>query len=229
MPPPIDLAGRRFGALTALHRTRAQGGTAWVCACDCGRETTVPTSRLSSTADDNPRAIRACEACRSRACAVCGRPYLTPGSAATCGDPGCRRIYRRTVNALAAAATEMRAPGTNARRQRERLHRMRDENPDAYAQHLLAGREAQRRRRAELGDEHLARRREWQRSWYQRTRVERREKFRAWLNNMPADRRAQWDARIRDAQRSYRQRKALALLLRQADQLTARLRHQDGT
>ncbi|MCI8935066.1 MAG: hypothetical protein HFE80_11265 [Clostridiaceae bacterium] len=45
----LDLTGQRFGRLVALRPAENIGGrTAWLCRCDCGRETVVRTSRLRS-------------------------------------------------------------------------------------------------------------------------------------------------------------------------------------
>lgn len=43
----LDLTGQRFGRLTVLAPAENIGGcTAWLCRCDCGRETVVITKRL---------------------------------------------------------------------------------------------------------------------------------------------------------------------------------------
>lgn len=43
----LDLTGQRFGKLTVLSPADNIGErTAWLCRCDCGRETVVKTSRL---------------------------------------------------------------------------------------------------------------------------------------------------------------------------------------
>ena len=45
----LDLTGQRFGRLTVLRPAENVGTrTAWLCRCDCGRETVVLTSRLRS-------------------------------------------------------------------------------------------------------------------------------------------------------------------------------------
>ncbi len=45
----IDLTGQRYGKLTVLAPAENVGSrTAWLCRCDCGRETVVPTNRLRS-------------------------------------------------------------------------------------------------------------------------------------------------------------------------------------
>lgn len=45
----LDLAGQRFGRLTALAPAKNVGGrTAWLCRCDCGRERVVRTAQLRS-------------------------------------------------------------------------------------------------------------------------------------------------------------------------------------
>ena len=43
----LDLTGQRFGRLTVLAPAENIGGcTAWLCRCNCGRETVVITKRL---------------------------------------------------------------------------------------------------------------------------------------------------------------------------------------
>ena len=45
----LDLTGQRYGHLTVLSPAENIGSrTAWLCRCDCGRETVVRTSRLRS-------------------------------------------------------------------------------------------------------------------------------------------------------------------------------------
>lgn len=45
----LDLTGQRFGKLTVLGPAENIGRrTAWLCRCDCGRETIVKTYRLRS-------------------------------------------------------------------------------------------------------------------------------------------------------------------------------------
>ena len=45
-----DLTGQRFGKLTALHPGPGRYGRpySWICRCDCGNETNVYTSHLTS-------------------------------------------------------------------------------------------------------------------------------------------------------------------------------------
>ena len=43
----LDLFGQRFGKLTVIRPAENAGNrTAWLCRCDCGRETVVTTQRL---------------------------------------------------------------------------------------------------------------------------------------------------------------------------------------
>ncbi len=45
----LDLTGQRFGRLTVLHPVDNIGDrTAWLCRCDCGRETVAKTAHLRS-------------------------------------------------------------------------------------------------------------------------------------------------------------------------------------
>lgn len=49
MPAPKNIAGQRFGALTAVRPTdRRAPGVVWECACDCGATTHVQVSWLTS-------------------------------------------------------------------------------------------------------------------------------------------------------------------------------------
>jgi len=46
-PQKLDLTGQRYGKLTVLAPAENIGNrTAWLCRCDCGKETVVPTVRL---------------------------------------------------------------------------------------------------------------------------------------------------------------------------------------
>ncbi len=46
----VDLKGKRFGKLTAIHPTdrRDHGSVVWACRCDCGNETEVAANLLTS-------------------------------------------------------------------------------------------------------------------------------------------------------------------------------------
>lgn len=153
MPPPVELSGQRFGRLLVLGRApHMNGRTAWLCRCDCGQDTTVLTQRLCSARDDNPRAVRACETCRSRACQECGKLYLRPGSTATCGNPSCRLSHRQIVNAVHEALTEIDAPGAKTRRQRAYRAHIRAERPEVHAANLAADAARARAARARRSD-----------------------------------------------------------------------------
>lgn len=144
MPEARDLTGLRFGALVAKVRV----GGSWRCVCDCGELTNVPVGRLSCA--DGPKAIRACERCRSRSCVVCGELYLRAGSGKTCGSEFCRLEHRRAVNREAMAAAELRAPGLHGQRQREYLAKVR---ADPFAEEVRKAklRDYARKRRERLG------------------------------------------------------------------------------
>ncbi|MDP9316321.1 MAG: hypothetical protein M3R24_36630 [Chloroflexota bacterium] len=45
----LDVRGRRFGRLTALHPLGiSNGSVVWRCLCDCGQRPQVPTNHLTS-------------------------------------------------------------------------------------------------------------------------------------------------------------------------------------
>lgn len=48
MPPALDLAGRRFGRLSVLHRGAKDrsGAWTWTCLCDCGKRVSVRGATL---------------------------------------------------------------------------------------------------------------------------------------------------------------------------------------
>lgn len=48
----VDLVGRKFGRLSVIRRSDAKSkvGALWMCVCDCGKESTVPTLKLRSGA-----------------------------------------------------------------------------------------------------------------------------------------------------------------------------------
>lgn len=49
MPAALDLAGQRFGRLTALEAIFGHGGPrVWRCVCECGRETRARADRLKN-------------------------------------------------------------------------------------------------------------------------------------------------------------------------------------
>jgi hypothetical protein len=73
MPVGIDIAGRKFGKLTAIDRHgSSRNGVLWRCRCDCGNEMLARASGLRK--GDNVR----CASCRStdryeiRKCELCG-------------------------------------------------------------------------------------------------------------------------------------------------------------
>lgn len=212
MPAPVDLRGRRFGALTA--RVRVQGG-GWLCDCDCGRETVVPVQRLSSVKDTDPRAIRACEICRSRRCVVCGALYLKAGSAATCGAAECRAAHRRMVNAESQARAELLNPGIKAKRARAYWKSVMAD-PIKLALRRERDREyaAMRRRAKPMED-----RRADARLYYALHREQVQHYQARWKAEMSDEKRAAWREKNRQAGRAKRARQALARFMALGEKL----------
>lgn len=64
MPIPRDIAGQRFGRLTALSRLERKIGriSVWLCRCDCGTETEVAINNLTTN--------------HSKSCGCLSREYL---------------------------------------------------------------------------------------------------------------------------------------------------------
>lgn len=215
MPAPVDLAGKRYGHLVALKRTKWRDGkTAWTCRCDCGREEDVPLGRLSAR-DSDRRAIRACSACRSRACAICGTPYLMSGSTMTCGSESCRAIYRREKNAELEARAEMLSPGGRAERQRKYRARIMAD-PVSAAAVRERDREIARRHRLRMTDDDREARRLSMRSAYAENPGAWREYYRAWAESLSQEHKDRRAAAARKSVREYERRKALARMLRDA-------------
>ena len=222
MPAPLDLTGRRFGHLVALARERGSRPARWLCRCDCGAGTIAPLRRLSSAADGDRRAVRACEACRSRRCAVCGAPYLAAGSAATCGADACRLRNRRAVNQRAEKRAERRDPGRKARRMRAHVSAMKSD-PARRLVALERDRMRARLRRARLTPAQRQQGRAAARAYYERNRERVRVRFAAWLAGLSPERWARWDGRARGAGRAYRRRRAVARMMADASTLLERI------
>lgn len=95
MPALRDRTGERYGSLVVLHLA-APGRTTkhrlWTCRCDCGAIEQVLDLRLASK---QPRSmVRACTACRSRPCAICGAPVSPSSTSVTCSTD-CASEHRR--------------------------------------------------------------------------------------------------------------------------------------
>lgn len=219
MPAPLDLTGRRFGKLVAVKRVERSDrrGTWWLCRCDCGGEQVAPTNRLNIS-DEDPRALRACEACRSSRCAVCGAMFLKAGSGVTCGADACRREVARASSQRGTALEEERSPGIIAARQRARIAKLRSD-PIAWAAHLEADKVRARRARREMTPDERDARRARSRERYRANRDEMRDYFRRWIDAMSPEQRARWDLMAAEATRRYRSRRALAQMMRDAQRL----------
>ena len=88
----VELAGQRFGKLTVLRPAENVGGlTAWVCRCDCGRETVVPTKRLRDG---------------HRTSCGCDKPHF--------GEPPCE-VGRASLTYVEGTCVEMIRAGTKRR------------------------------------------------------------------------------------------------------------------
>ncbi|WP_395794395.1 hypothetical protein [Aquimonas sp.] len=228
MPGPVDLTGRRFGALVAQSRSKWRTGeSAWLCRCDCGSETVVPTRRLSSVSDDDKRAVRSCETCRSRECSICGALYLIAGSTATCGAEACRLEHRRAVNAAAAAAAALRDPTANAERGRRWRELVRRTDPARAAAWREAARLSAKASRGRRDENARAEIREAARERYAENRDQVRAYRERWLEAMTTKKRAAWNELLRAATRRHRQRRALADLMTSATSLVARMEAND--
>lgn len=214
MPPPRDLTGQRFGKLVALVRATGAGETRWVCRCDCGSpDDTVPISRLSCA--DGPKAIRACSACRSRRCAVCGALYLKSGSAATCGADACRLEYRRAANLEIAHRVEQQRPGIHRERARQWRAAI-QASPEKAAAWREYHREYKRAERERATETKRELRRAWERDYYRENRERVAQARARWIDEMPPDKRARFTELTRAASMRARRRKALAGLMADA-------------
>lgn len=108
MAQPLDLTGRRFGALLVIARAAPVqfGGPsrAWLCRCDCGREEVYPQDRFPHRESIAARhAVWACSECRQPACVICGnRCKWSPrgGYVRTCST-ACRLARQREIGRVA--------------------------------------------------------------------------------------------------------------------------------
>lgn len=48
MPAPLDLTGKRFGRLFVIQADTSKKLRSWMCKCDCGKTTVIPTNKLTS-------------------------------------------------------------------------------------------------------------------------------------------------------------------------------------
>ena len=85
MAKKLDIAGMKFGKLTAIERGEPvivqTNVTTWVCRCDCGGAVTVPTSRLRAGingGDPAWRSVTSCLECSIRKCQECGVSIINP-------------------------------------------------------------------------------------------------------------------------------------------------------
>ena len=154
--------------------------------------------------------------CRSRACAICGAPYLKSGSAMTCGADACRLEYRRLANRQHAAVAEERDPGRATIRQQEYRARVRIDDPLLAAAQFEMAAERARARRAGLTAEEKLLRNAAARDYYARHSAEVRETYKAWLDAMPPDRREIYREKARLATLNLRRRKSLAAMMAEA-------------
>lgn len=218
MPAARDLAGQRFGKLVAVETIQLpdRAGRCWRCACDCGETCNVAQNRLT-VPDGDPRAVRACDACRARRCVICGAPYLKPGSTKTCGADECRLENRRMVNRAITARTAAAAgipPRTIGYRSR-----VARENPILYQAMLEAMRERARERSRNMTPEERAERNARKRELYAADPERWRAYMRGWIEGLSPERRAAWDAMQLESERRYKRKRATAKMMRDAAKL----------
>jgi len=53
-----DLTGQKFGRLTAVRFVRKNNRVAWICLCECGKETTVLSSNLTGGLTESCKCLR---------------------------------------------------------------------------------------------------------------------------------------------------------------------------
>ncbi|GEM_PF-959141 len=213
MPPPLDLTGRRFGALTVMEKAgKVQFGrlvTAWKCRCDCGVEIIVPQPRLPHAphiAANPRRKVDACPACRARPCAVCGSPVPPPSTAATCSDACAgehlrakhRRHYYRRVE-------------QNPEHNRRRAARVKDKaaaDPEyaARVQAWAAAAHEKKKKRLRTDPEYRQAQRAAARARYAERAEEVQTRRRQRFERMTAHERDRWLERMRRYGRAYRRK-----------------------
>ncbi len=156
MPPPLDLAGRRFGKLLVLRAGEpllsASGKSkekTWDCLCDCGREETIPDRRIPHCASNARRsdAVESCKHCRShRTCAACGTTFESVQFRACCSDE-CKVMHDRARYLEHYYRIVERDPMHNKKRADE-IRARAQSDPD-YAARLKKWEEDRQRRRNE--------------------------------------------------------------------------------
>jgi hypothetical protein len=134
MPAPLDLTGRRFGALVVqVANGRVKWGkwqTLWRCRCDCGADVDVPQNRLPHRDSIPPsHRVEACDDCRSRPCAVCGGPVPASSASATC-SAACHDERKRQYHLAYYHRRAATDPEFAARMAERASRRYRDLTPD---------------------------------------------------------------------------------------------------
>lgn len=107
---PVDLAGRRFGRLTAVAPTekRRSSSVVWRCRCDCGREVEVTANNLMG------RGTRSCGCLRLKD--IAGRRFgkltaLEPTDKRVPGQGGAIWLCRCDCGAICEASENKLAHG----------------------------------------------------------------------------------------------------------------------
>lgn len=214
MPPPLDLTGKRFGALLVVRRERAgpRGGY-WRCRCDCGAEEVFPAWRLPHCATNSARhdVATACSTCmHTRECAACGKPFVSRHGKVCCSET-CRRLHRQRISLRCYHETRKVAdPDINRRRHRKHREKL---EADPEAMRVWKEREAMRYRQRQADPVRreqmtaAARRRYAERA--QAIQAARRERLAA----MSPESRAAWMAERRRYNAAWRRDKLAALRL----------------
>lgn len=129
MPPPLDLAARRFGKLLVIARAegKTRGGY-WRCRCDCGREETLPAWRLpySDYIKESRRdVLEACTVCTNTIpCRQCNKPFLSQKGNRYCSD-NCKILARRDADLRRYhEVLKINDPDINRKRHQQRMEKI---------------------------------------------------------------------------------------------------------
>lgn len=191
MPVPLNLTGRRFGALTVIEvgPSVIYGGTAqrsWHAACSCGRHETYPQKRLTSGR------VTACSVCSQPKCERCGQPFerASPSQrfCEDCAPENRRRQFRESYYRRRTADPE----GVAHKARAARMKRMATD-PEAERARQRANQRLYRER-VRADTERLDRVRAYDRAWKQAQRD---------LLRLDPVEYESWLARNREAQRAY--------------------------
>lgn len=214
MPPPIDLTGKKIGALTVIERAGkvkfGRAVTAWRCRCDCGREEVIPQPRLpykDYIAANKRRAVWACSVCRLPDCVECGKKVpLARKHRNTCSDK-CSIKHRRNRDLKSYYRRFERDPELNRKRRALWLKKL-SKDPEKFAEYKKKENERAKQKWRHIKSDPILHQTELkkQRERYHADKARIQRSRRRRISNMTPEQREKWQEMQRRHGRHWRRR-----------------------